>query len=80
MAKKRRDLRDERGAIVLAPQPVRRGCFAVLVPAGMKWEGRHCDGRLPGGRVRGVAGGYRLDFRPMTPEERARRHHDGEQS
>jgi hypothetical protein len=67
MAKKRGDLRDERGAIVLAPQPVRRGCFAVLVPADMKWE------------VRGVAGGYRLDFRPMTPEERARRHHDGEQ-
>jgi hypothetical protein len=33
----------------------------VLVPDDMKWE------------VRGVAGGYRLDFRPMTPRERARR-------
>jgi hypothetical protein len=61
MSKKRNDLKDERGAVVLAPQPVKRGCFALLVPDDMKWE------------VRGVAGGYRLDFRPMTPRERARR-------
>ena len=65
MPKKRFDLNEERGAVVLAPQPVMRGCFAVLVPDDMKWE------------ARGVPGGYRLDFRPMTPEERARRLREG---
>lgn len=65
MSRRRRDLREERGAIVLAPRPVARGCFALLVPADMKWE------------VCGVAGGYRIDFSPMTPEERVRRFREG---
>ncbi len=55
------DVMDERGALLLAPAPVGRGGFALLVPDDMKWE------------VCGFGGWYRLDFRPMTPEERARR-------
>lgn len=40
MSRRRSDLKDERGAVVLAPQPVKRGCFALLVPDDMKWEVR----------------------------------------
>jgi len=50
----------DHGAVVIGPEPVRRGCFAVLVPENMKWE--VCD----------FAGGYRLDFRPMRPAERVK--------
>ncbi|MBK8261135.1 MAG: hypothetical protein IPK80_07315 [Nannocystis sp.] len=48
---------DTRAVMVLPPDPVRRGCFAVLVPGNMKFE------------VVSLAGGFRLDFRPMTPHE-----------
>lgn len=64
MSAKSENLKDERGAFVLAPLPVMRGCFAVLVPENMKWE------------VQRVSGGYRLDFSPMTPEERVLRLRD----
>ena len=55
------DANDDRGAIVLPPVPVARGCFALLVPGNVRWE------------VTDFAGGYRLDFRPMTPREHAER-------
>ena len=61
MSQDRQDDSDERGAVVLAPEPVARGCFALLVPGNMKWE------------VSDFAGGYRLDFRPMRPAERVAR-------
>ena len=43
--------------MVLPPLPVARGNFALLVPGNVRWE------------VTDFAGGYRLDFRPMTPQE-----------
>jgi len=60
MSKDRQDESDDRGAIVLAPKPVARGCFALLVPGNMKWD------------VSDFAGGYRLDFRAMRPGEEAK--------
>lgn len=50
-----------RGALVLAPKPAARGTFALLVPDNICWE------------VSDFAGGYRLDFRPMTTAERLQR-------
>ena len=44
MSAKSENLKDERGAFVLAPLPVMRGCFAVLVPENMKWEVQRVSG------------------------------------
>lgn len=58
---------NDRGALVLAPEPARRGTFALLVPGNLCWE------------VSDFAGGFRLDFRPMTPAEHmARKRSRGE--
>jgi hypothetical protein len=58
---------NDRGALVLPPEPARRGTFALLVPGNVCWE------------VSDFAGGYRLDFRPMTPAEHlARKRSRGE--
>ena len=58
---------NERGALVLGPKPAARGTFAVLVPDNICWE------------VSDFAGGYRLDFRPMTTAEyRKRKRERGE--
>jgi hypothetical protein len=61
MSKEHDDSNDDRAVFVLPPEPVRRGRFALLVPGNICWE------------VKDFAGGYRLEFRPMTPEEHAQR-------
>ncbi len=61
MTKRLDDPGSDRGALVLPPEPVRRGTFALLVPGNIKWE------------VTDFAGGYRIDFRPMTPAEHLQR-------
>ena len=48
----------DRGAVVLKPEPPRRGTFALLVPGDLGWD------------VRRDAGVVRFDFRPMTRRER----------
>lgn len=45
------------GAILVQPDPPRRGTFTLLIPADMCWE------------TTPLAGGLRLDFRPRTAEE-----------
>ena len=55
---------NEHGAVVLAPKPAARGTFALLVPDNICWE------------VSDFAGGYRLDFRPMTRAEHLQRKRD----
>ena len=57
MSKDPDDANDDRAVMVLPPLPVARGSFALLVPGNVRWE------------VTDFAGGYRLDFRPMTPQE-----------
>lgn len=52
----------DRGAVVLKPEPARRGTFALLVPGDLCWE------------VTRDAGSVRLDFRPMTRAERRDEH------
>ena len=37
MSSKNENLAEDRGAFMLAPLPVMRGCFAVLVPENMRW-------------------------------------------
>lgn len=61
MSTDRDDANDDRAVMVLPPLPVARGSFALLVPGNVRWE------------VTDFAGGYRLDFRPMTPREHAER-------
>lgn len=61
MATKPDDANDDRAVMVLPPVPVARGCFVLLVPGNVRWE------------VTDFAGGHRLDFRPMTPQEHAER-------
>ncbi len=58
---------DDRGALVLPPEPVARGAFALLVPGNMRWK------------VSEFAGGFRLDFLPLTPKDRARRRRNREE-
>ena len=58
---------DDRGALVLPPKPVARGAFALLVPGNMRW------------RVSEFAGGFRLDFLPLTAKDRVRRRRDREE-
>lgn len=52
----------DRGAVVLKPEPPRRGTFALLVPGELCWD------------VTRDAGVVRLDFRPMTRAERRDEH------
>ena len=52
----------DRGAVVLRPDPPRRGAFALLVRDDVCWEVK----REGGGVVR-------LDFRPMTLAEKRER-------
>jgi len=52
----------DRGAVVLKPEPPRRGTFALLVPGDLCWD------------VTRDAGIVRLDFRPMTRAERSVEH------
>lgn len=52
------DAFDERGAVVLKPEPPRRGTFALLIPEKTCWN------------VAYEAGSIRLDFRPMTRSEK----------
>lgn len=52
----------DRGAVVLKPEPPRRGTFALLVPGDLCWD------------VMRDAGIVRLDFRPMTRAERREEH------
>ena len=47
------------GAVVLEPEPPRRGTFSLLLPIEMKWEARENGGVV------------RLDFRPRTAQEMA---------
>jgi len=51
----------DQGAVVLKPEPPRRGTFALLIPEGVTWD----ESR--------EAGIIRLDFRPTTREEKSRR-------
>jgi len=67
MSQEHNDEPYDRGALTLPPEPVARGGFALLIPGHMRWK------------VSDFAGGYRLDFRPMTPKERARRLREGEE-
>ena len=53
------DRRDQ-GAVVLKPEPPRRGTFTLLIPEGLTWDESH------------EAGIIRLDFRPRTREEKSR--------
>lgn len=60
MSQEHRDEPDDRGAVVLSPKAPAEGTFALLVPDNMHWE------------VSRFGGALRLDFRPMSPAERAR--------
>lgn len=51
--------RGDPGAVVLKPEPPRRGTFTLLLPGDMCWG------------VTTDAGIVRLDFRPMTRAEKA---------
>jgi hypothetical protein len=61
MAKEADEDRDDRGAVVLQPEPPARGTFALLIPGDMSWQASSFGGAL------------RLDFRPMRPRDRAAR-------
>ncbi|MCB9705161.1 MAG: hypothetical protein H6711_25015 [Myxococcales bacterium] len=61
MTREHDESNDDRGALVLPPEPAKRGTFALLVPGNVCWT------------VSDFAGGYRLDFRPMTPAEHLQR-------
>jgi len=50
MSEEHKEDADDRGALVLPPEPVARGAFALLVPGNMRWT------------VSEFAGGFRLDF------------------
>ncbi|MCB9610597.1 MAG: hypothetical protein H6716_28670 [Polyangiaceae bacterium] len=53
------DEEDKYGAVVIEPEPPRRGTFTLIVPIEMTWESRENGGAV------------RLDFRPRTPLEMA---------
>ena len=61
MSKESDEDRDDRGAVVLQPEPPARGTFALLIPSDMSWQASSFGGAL------------RLDFRPMRPRDRAAR-------
>ena len=67
MSEEHKEDTDDRGALVLPPKPVARGAFALLVPGNMRW------------RVSEFAGGFRLDFLPLTAKDRVRRRLDREE-
>ncbi len=67
MSEEHKEDTDDRGALVLPPKPVTRGTFALLVPGNMRWT------------VSEFAGGFRLDFLPLTAKDRARRRRDREE-
>lgn len=49
----------DQGAVIIEPEPPRRGTFSLLLPIEMTWEQRENGGAI------------RLDFRPRTPKEMA---------
>ena len=51
----------DQGAVVLQPEPPKRGTFALLLPGDMSWD------------VRRNGGIVRIDFRPMTRSEKVER-------
>jgi len=55
----------DRGAVVLKPEPPRRGTFTLLLPGNITWDEER-DG-----------GSTRLDFRPMTRAEKVAAHLGG---
>jgi len=55
----------ERGAVVLKPEPPRRGTFTLLLPGNITWDEER------------DAGITRLDFRPMTRAEKVAVHLEG---
>lgn len=61
MSKETDEDRDDRGAVVLQPEPPARGTFALLIPSNMAWQ------------ASSFGGAVRLDFWPMRPKERASR-------
>lgn len=61
MSKESDEDRNDRGAVVLQPEPPARGTFALLIPSNMSWQASSFGGAL------------RLDFRPIRPRERASR-------
>lgn len=67
MSEEHKEDADDRGALVLPPEPVARGAFALLVPGNMRWT------------VSEFAGGFRLDFLPMTAKDRTRQPRDREE-
>ena len=67
MSEEHKEDTDDRDALVLPPKPVARGAFALLVPGNMRW------------RVSEFAGGFRLDFLPLTAKDRVRRRRDREE-
>ena len=50
---------EEYGAVLVQPEPPKRGTFALLIPADMCWEAKESGGMV------------RLDFRPRTLAEKA---------